>query len=433
MLTAILLLTAALPFAQPWSDTGLISRDDDWSGVAGMVGHRGDGLTSVAGVDPRTVVADGSGTPVDVNANETDPRAVGLAAGVTEFQLPDPVVALQGSATAAAPHLVLSLDTRGHSGVTVRYRLRDVDPSSIANAVQPLALQYRVGANGDFAPVPGGFVADATTGPGHASLVTPVSAVLPAAAGERPLVQLRIITTNAVGQDEWVGVDDIEVEASGWVCRPPWEPPSAGPPPPEPPAVAPPGGPSLHGPSAPPPSASLRSRIAITGLALTPAVFAPARKGPAALAPPGKGPAVFAPAGERPAVFALAGKRPAVFAPAGKSPPVRRRGRAGASLRFRLSRPGTVRFLVTSPRHPGQSRPPGGGTRAIDHGRGRAPLVPRQIGGFSVRGRRGVNRLRFSGRLRGRALPAGPYRLTGHAVDGDGRASARASVEFRIR
>ena len=108
------------------------------------------------------MVADGSGTPVDVNANETDPRSVGLAAGVTEFELPDPVVALQGSATAAAPHLVLSLDTRGLSGVAVRYRLRDVDPSSTANAVQSVALQYRVGGAGDFASLPDAFVADAT-------------------------------------------------------------------------------------------------------------------------------------------------------------------------------------------------------------------------------------------------------------------------------
>src|ERR671916_3032361 len=134
MLPSILVVAATLPFAQPWSDTGLISRDDDWSGVAGVVGHRGDGLTSAAGADPRAVLADGSGTPVYVDANEGDPGAVGLAAGVAEFELPDPVVALQGSATAAAPHLVVSLDTRGRSGVTVRYRLRDVDPTPIANA-----------------------------------------------------------------------------------------------------------------------------------------------------------------------------------------------------------------------------------------------------------------------------------------------------------
>ena len=404
MLTSIVLLTAALPFAQGWSDTGLISRDDDWSGVPGAVGHRGDGLTSVPGADPRLVVVDGSGTPVDVNANETDPRAVGLAAGVTEFELQDPVVALQGSATAAAPHLVVSLDTRGRSGVTVRYRLRDIDASSNANAVQAVALQYRVGADGDFAAVPGGFVADATTGPGTATLETPVSAVLPAAADDQPLVQVRILTTDAVGQDEWVGVDDIEVVASGAVCRPP-TPPPGGPPPAEPP----PAGPPPLTPPRPSPAPSQPLPPALTDLTLSPATFAAAKRGPA----------------------------------------VTRTGRSGTSLRFRLSRPAKVEFRVTSPRLPGPPLPPApsGGGRApaaqrerTPRARGdvgrftvRAPLVYREIGRFSVRGRRGANRLRFTGRLRGRALPAGPYRLTAQATDGNGLATAAASAAFRVR
>jgi hypothetical protein len=407
MFTSLALLAVALPFSQAWSDTGLISRDDDWAGVAGVVGYRGDGLTSVPGADPRLVVADGAGTPVDVNANETDPPAVGLAAGVTEFELPDPVVALQGSATAGAPHLVVSLDTRGRSAVTVRYRLRDIDASSNANAVQAVALQYRVGAGGDFAAVPGGFVADATTGPGTATLVTPVSGVLPAAADDQPLVQLRILTTDAVGQDEWVGVDDIEVDAGGPVCGPsvPSPPglgarPPAGPPPPGPPQSTPP-------PPSPAPSQPLLPGL--TDLTLSPATFTAAKRGPA----------------------------------------VTRTGRSGTSLRFRLSRPAKVEFRVTSPRLPGPSLPrmPSGGGRAPETQREgtplasgevgrftvRAPLVYREIGRFSVRGRRGPNRLRFTGRLRGRALPAGPYRLTAQATDGNGLASPAASAAFRVR
>src|SRR6185369_6354758 len=54
-----------------------------------------------------------------------------------------------------------------------------------------------------------GFVADATTGPSLATKVTPVSVTLPAAADNQPLVQVRIITTNAIGNDEWVGIDDL--------------------------------------------------------------------------------------------------------------------------------------------------------------------------------------------------------------------------------
>src|SRR4051794_27864661 len=108
------------PLAQDWSDTSQIRADDDWSGVPAIAGYRGDGLTPAPGTDPRHVVADGSGTPVDVAANRTDPGAFGLAAGVAEFELADPVVALRGSATADAPQLVLALDTRGRAGIAVR-------------------------------------------------------------------------------------------------------------------------------------------------------------------------------------------------------------------------------------------------------------------------------------------------------------------------
>jgi len=117
------------PLAQSWSDTGLIAADDDWSRVPALIGLRGDGMVAEPSVDPRTVLADGSATPVDVTANRTDPGAVGLAAGVAEFELANPTVAITGSATAAAPQLVIALDTRARSGIAVRFVLRDVDGS----------------------------------------------------------------------------------------------------------------------------------------------------------------------------------------------------------------------------------------------------------------------------------------------------------------
>src|SRR6185503_15320983 len=82
------------------------------------------------------------------------------------------------------------------------------------NAIQQVGLHFRVGTSGSFTNVPAGYVADATTGPSQATLVTPVSAVLPAAANNQPIVQVRIMTTNAVGNDELVGVDDIQVTGS---------------------------------------------------------------------------------------------------------------------------------------------------------------------------------------------------------------------------
>jgi hypothetical protein len=375
-------LTAAPPpLTQTWSDTALIATDDDWSRVPAIVGHRGDGMVAEPDVDPRTVLADGSSTPVDVTANRTDPGAVGLAAGVAEFELADPVVAIEGSATASAPHLVIALDTRGRAGIAVRLVLRDIDPSA-ADAIEPVALQYRVGASGDFANAPGGYVADATTGPGEATRVTEVRTVLPAAADDQPLVHLRVIATNADGRDEWVGVDDIEVSAAAVTdpggCDGTQPPPQPGAPPLPVPLPDPPPSP---GPEPPPAAPGPR----LTGLSLSPDTFPAARRGPAIV----------------------------------------RRGRTGASLRFRLSNPALVRFRVVSLGEKAPLRVPGDGVALQARP---APPWPR----FQVRGRRGLNRMRFTGRIRGRPLGKGAYTLTAVATDRAGRLSTPSAARFTI-
>jgi predicted extracellular nuclease len=200
-----------LPFEQHWTDTTQITTDDDWSNVPGVIGYRGDDLTTTTGTDPQTILADGSGTPVDVIANQTAPNTLATG-GVAEFQIADPAVALNGSGTADAPHLVVTLATTGLTSINVSYSLRDLD-GSIDDAVQAVALQYRVGTTGSYVNLPAGFVPDATQG-GAATLVTPVSVTLPDGASNQPIVQVRVITTNAVGNDEWVGVDDIVVTGS---------------------------------------------------------------------------------------------------------------------------------------------------------------------------------------------------------------------------
>ena len=200
------------PFSQNWSNTGLITVADDWSGVPGIVGFRGDALTAATGVDPQTVTAADDPGVVDVNPS-TDP-ATFISGGVAECDgLADNVVALQGSGTADAPYIQIYLNLTLKQDVTVSYNLRDVD-SSTDNAVQPMALQYRVGNSGTWTNVGGAFVADASTGPSLATLVTPVSVMLPSDVNNQALVQLRIMTTNAVGNDEWVGIDDISVTAT---------------------------------------------------------------------------------------------------------------------------------------------------------------------------------------------------------------------------
>ena len=200
----------SLPFVQDWSNTGLITTNDDWSGVPGIVGFRGDGLTAANGTDPQTITAES--TVIDVIANQSTPDT-STTGGVGEFDgIANPVVALQGSSTAAAPYLQLHLNTTGKQNIRVRYTLRDIDGSA-DNAVQPVALQYRVGTTGNFTNVPAGFVADATTGPSAVFLTTRVEVMLPSAAENIPVLQIRFIVSNAAGSDEWVGIDNISVDA----------------------------------------------------------------------------------------------------------------------------------------------------------------------------------------------------------------------------
>jgi len=205
---------SAGPVSQDWSSRALITVNDGWDGVTGFIGYLGQALTSATGADPQTVLAPSSAAnDVDVIANQTNSTITN--GGVAEFDgLANPTIALQGSGTANAPHLVLHLDTTGRRAITIRYTLRDLDGSA-DNAVQAVALQFRVGTSGDFTSVPAGFVADATSGPSLATLTTEVSAVLPVAAENQPRVQVRILTTNAAGNDEWVGVDDLLVTSTG--------------------------------------------------------------------------------------------------------------------------------------------------------------------------------------------------------------------------
>jgi hypothetical protein len=191
-------------FSQDWNDPNLITTDDNWSGVPSIIGYRGDNLVATTGIDPTTVR--GSDTTVDVNANRSDPSTY-TTGGVAEFQGTDGVVALQGSGTADAPHLVIHLDATGRQDLTFSTRLRDIDTSS--TATQPIAVQYRVGDTGEWSNVPGGFVSNANTG-GDTNL----SVTLPAAVNGQAKVQVRVITTDAVGSDNFIGIDDIVVASA---------------------------------------------------------------------------------------------------------------------------------------------------------------------------------------------------------------------------
>lgn len=195
----------ALPFSQDWTNAGLITTSDNWSGVPGVIGYRGDGLTSTTGTNPTTITADGATTPVDVNANVTS--VTFTTGGVTEFQIANPVVAIAGSGTANAPHLVFTISTTGQSAIVFACNLRDLE--TVDSAIQPIAIQYRVGTSGAYTNVPGGYFADVTAA--AATPTTAVSLTLPSAADNQAIVQIRVLTTDALGNDEWVGIDDISI------------------------------------------------------------------------------------------------------------------------------------------------------------------------------------------------------------------------------
>ncbi len=205
---------AAYDYWQDWSDTKQIVGDDDWSGVLSVTGYRGDGITSSEGTDPRNVTrfAGIGGPVVHVLADRCDPDTL-TAGGVAEFHLKDPVVALQGSATARAPFLLFHFDTTGVRNIALYLELRDLDGSG-DDAQSQVAVQYRVGAGAKFRNVPKGYVEDASTGPFKAGAVTPLYVTLPADVDNQAQVQVRVLTTDAVGGDEWIGVDNVYVTST---------------------------------------------------------------------------------------------------------------------------------------------------------------------------------------------------------------------------
>lgn len=208
---------------QTWTNATFAS-NNDWSAIASIVGYRGDGLASASGAsNAGAVVADYSTaipavlsmivTPVPTTSTGTG--------GVAYFPtLTDPTVALQGSGTARAPNLVIYLDSTGMQNVHLTLDVRDVDPTA-DNAIQQVAIQYRIGDSGVWTninpagtipPAAAPLIADATEA-SLASKSTPVDVTLPAIANDKALVEIRILTVDASGNDEWVGIDNIVVTA----------------------------------------------------------------------------------------------------------------------------------------------------------------------------------------------------------------------------
>jgi predicted extracellular nuclease len=209
-------------FSQDWSNAGLITTNDDWSGVPSIQGFLGQDITTGTGADPQTLTADSLvANDLDVVANQTNPGITN--GGVAEFTGAsvgnNSTIALQGSGTADAPHIILYLDATGRQNITFSANIRDLDASA-DNAVMQVAVQYRTTPGGAWTNLPTAYIADATTGPSIATLVTAINVTLPAAANNASQLQIRIMTTNAAGNDEWVGIDDILVTSSPIAASP---------------------------------------------------------------------------------------------------------------------------------------------------------------------------------------------------------------------
>jgi predicted extracellular nuclease len=202
---------------QNWSNNALLTANDDWSGAASIEAFRGDNLVSTTDADPQLISGDSD--VIDVNANQSNPATFSTG-GATEFEIEDPTVALAGSGTADAPYLVFYLDATGRQDINVQFDVRDLE--SVDNATQQINVQYRIGNSGAWTNVAGGYLADATDA--SAPLVTHINVTLPDAADNQAQVQVRVMTVNAGGNDEWVGIDNINIaslELGGTDTTPP--------------------------------------------------------------------------------------------------------------------------------------------------------------------------------------------------------------------
>ena len=147
---------------QDWSNTGLITTNNVWTGVPGIIGYRGDDITAATGVDPQTLLGEGT-IVVNVTANQTNPNT-NTAGGVAEFESTLQCSSPSRLRNGRCPNIVISLNTKCMAGIQVNYNIKDIDGST-DNAIQAVALQYRIGNTGPFTNVPAGFIADATSGP----------------------------------------------------------------------------------------------------------------------------------------------------------------------------------------------------------------------------------------------------------------------------
>lgn len=125
---------------------------------------------------------------------------------------------------------------------------------------------------------------------------------------------------------------------------------------------------------------------------------------------------------------------PRSFAAAARGGRVGRVGgvKVGTRVRYTISQGVRVRFTVE---RAAQGRKKNGKCRKPTAGNRNAPRCTRYLklrGSFGHAGKQGVNRRKFTGRLRGKKLRAGSYRLVATAIDAAGKPGKPKRARFRI-
>jgi glucose/arabinose dehydrogenase len=124
---------------------------------------------------------------------------------------------------------------------------------------------------------------------------------------------------------------------------------------------------------------------------------------------------------------------PTEFNPARSGPSVVRNGKRGTIVTFRLDEPAIVTVIVRRVRRGrmirGRCQRGTRSHRKAQH----CTLWSAVRGSFRITGRRGSNRLRFTGRIAGRTLAPGGYRLILRARDRAGSLAKPARARFSIR
>ncbi|MBK8069886.1 MAG: hypothetical protein IPK27_20400 [Rhodanobacteraceae bacterium] len=191
-------------FAQDWEDTGLISANNNWNGVPHLYGYANDRSGSTVDINPQTLTGYTT-TSLNVTANSTNPATT--SGGIFELSGAsvggNPTIGLQGASNRDAPYILLRLNTVRCTAAQLQYRLRDLNPANIT-AVQQIDVQIRTPDSGNFTSI--NYHANANNGG-----VIDASVNLDAAYLGQEKVQIRWMTTNASGNDNMIGVDDIKL------------------------------------------------------------------------------------------------------------------------------------------------------------------------------------------------------------------------------